>query len=166
MRRQASSMHLDFQLKANTEIAKVHRVGYSNRVSPVCYNGGKGERKMKAKLSVKEDVVVVNLSGRINMEYTDLFHQACLNEIGNRGNKIIFNLKELSFVGSNGIMPFVDALSALAQKENKQLRFCGVGSEFKKIFAASPLSAVQILENIEGAFASLKNMDFIENEPA
>ncbi len=121
---------------------------------------------MKAKLSVQEDVVIVNLSGRINMEYTEIFREACLNEIGRRGNKIIFNLQELCFVGSNGIMPFVNALTALAEKENKELRFCGVGSEFKKIFAASPLATIQILESLDGAFASLKTLDFIENDPA
>ncbi len=121
---------------------------------------------MKAKLLVKEDVVVVNLSGRIEMEYTDIFREACLNEIGRRGNKIIFNLQELSFVGSNGIMPFVGALTALAEIENKQLRFCGVGAEFKKVFAASPLAAVQILDNLDRAFDSLKNFDFIESDLA
>ncbi len=121
---------------------------------------------MKAQLSVKEDIVVVSLSGRINMEYTDIFREACLNEIGRRGNKIIFNLQELSFVGSNGIMPFVNALTALAEKEDKQLRFCGVGSEFKKIFAASPLATIQILDNLDGAFASLRNFNFIESDPA
>ena len=121
---------------------------------------------MKAHLAMKDDVVVVNLSGRINMEYTDIFREACLNDIGIRANKIIFNLKELNFVGSNGIIPFVNAISALAENKNKQLRFCGVGSEFKKIFAASPLASVQILDSIDGAFASLRNLDFIENDPA
>lgn len=119
---------------------------------------------MKARLSVKEDIVIVNLSGRINMEYTEIFREACLNDIGQRSDKIIFNLKGLSFVGSNGIMPFVSALTDLAKVENKVLRFCEVGSEFKKIFAASPLASVQILENLDGAFASLKNMDFIEDQ--
>ena len=119
---------------------------------------------MKAKLSVKEDVVVVNLSGRINMEYTDLFREACFNEIGKRGNKIIFNLQELSFVGSNGIMPFVNALTDLANKEEKQISFCGVGKKKKKIFAASPLATIQILDNLDGAFDSLKNLDFVESE--
>ena len=121
---------------------------------------------MKAQLSMKEDVVVVSLSGRINMEYTDLFKEACIKEIGGRGNKIIFNLQELSFVGSNGIIPFVDALTTLAKSERKVLRFCGVGSEFKKIFAASPLASIQILDSLDGAFASLRNLDFIENDPA
>jgi anti-anti-sigma factor len=121
---------------------------------------------MKAELSVQEDVVVVNLSGRINMEYTEIFREACLRDIGQRANKIIFNLQGLSFVGSNGIMPFVSTLTDLAQTENKVLRFCGVGSEFKKVFAASPLANIQILESIDGAFASLRHLDFIDKDPA
>ena len=121
---------------------------------------------MKAQLTVKDDIVVVKLSGRINMEYTEVFREACLRDIGGRANKIIFNLQELSFVGSNGIMPFVNALTTLAQGENKQNKFVGVGSEFKKIFAASPLANIEMLDNIDGAFASLRNLDFIENDPA
>ncbi len=121
---------------------------------------------MKAELSTAGDVVIVSLSGRINMEYTDIFREACLKEIGGRANKIIFNLQKLSFVGSNGIMPFVGALTDLAQTEKKHLRFCGVGSEFKKVFAASPLAGIQIFETTDGAVASLRNLDFIEDGPA
>ncbi len=121
---------------------------------------------MKAKLAVNKDVVVVNLSGRINMEYTEVFRQACLGDISRRADKIVFNLQELSFVGSNGIMPFVNAITALASIEKKQLRFCGVGSEFKKIFAASPLSNIQIFENTDSAIASLRNLTFLGDEPA
>ena len=117
---------------------------------------------MKAKLSVHKDVVIVNLSGRINMEYTEPFRDAVLKDIGSRANKIIFNMKELSFVGSNGIMPFVKAISDLASTGEKQLRFCEVGSEFQKIFAASPLAGVQIFETQDIAVASLHNMEFIE----
>ncbi len=121
---------------------------------------------MKAELSLQDDVMIVNLSGRINMEYTEVFREACLKQIGTRSNKIIFNLKELSFVGSNGIMPFVGALTTLAQGQNKQIRFCGVGSEFKKIFAASPLATIQILDDTDKAILSLRALDFIENDPA
>ena len=118
---------------------------------------------MKAQMSTHEDVVIVNLSGRINMEYTEPFREAILRDIGGRSNKIVFNLKELSFVGSNGIMPFVKTLSDLAASQNKQLRFCAVGSEFQKIFAASPLANVQIFETQDSAIASLRNLDFIES---
>ena len=121
---------------------------------------------MKAELSTHGDVVIVSLSGRINMEYTETFREACLKEIGGRANKIIFNLQQLSFVGSNGIMPFVGALTDLASNEEKELRFCGVGSEFQKIFAASPLAGIQILDSMDSAVASLRNLDFIEDGPA
>lgn len=117
---------------------------------------------MKAQVSKVEDVVIVNLSGRINMEYTEPFREACLKDIARRSNKIIFNLKDLSFVGSNGIMPFVNTLRDLAAQQSTEVRFCQVGSEFQKIFAASPLATVQIFESQDTAIASLRNLDFIE----
>lgn len=119
---------------------------------------------MKAQMSTVDDVVVVNLSGRINMEYTEIFRDACLRDISRRSKKIIFNMRDLSFVGSNGIMPFVQALKELAAQDETQLRFCQVGSEFKKIFAASPLSNIQIFDNEDTAMASLRNLGFIENQ--
>lgn len=117
---------------------------------------------MRAELEKIDDVVVINLSGRIDMEYTELFRQACLKDFPRRSRKIIFNLKELSFVGSNGIMPFVDALSSLAQSQKAELRFCQVSSEFKKVFAASPLAQVQVFDQQDQAVTSLRHLDFIE----
>lgn len=119
---------------------------------------------MKAQMSLNDDVVIVNLSGRINMEYTEIFKEALIKDVGNRSDKIIFNLQELSFVGSNGIMPFVSALTALAELQNKELRFCRVSSEFQKIFAASPLARIQIFDDQDSAMASLRNLDFLESQ--
>ncbi|MEM7647515.1 MAG: STAS domain-containing protein [Pseudomonadota bacterium] len=121
---------------------------------------------MKAQLSKVDDVVVVNLSGRINMEYTGPFRDACLKDIAQRANKIVFDLRDLNFVGSNGIMPFVRTLNDLANKHQKELRFCQVGSEFQKVFAASPLAGIQIFESQDHAIASLRGLDFIEDENA
>ena len=117
---------------------------------------------MRAELSTFEDVIVVNLSGRINMEYMEPFREACLKDFARRSKKIIFNLKELSFVGSNGIMPFVGAIRDLAASQETELRFCQVSSEFKKIFAVSPLANIQIFDTQDTAIASLRNLDFIE----
>lgn len=119
---------------------------------------------MKAILSTVDDVIIVNLSGRINMEYTETFREACMQHIAKRSNKIIFNLKELNFVGSNGIMPFVGTLNELASANKKELRFCQVSSEFKKIFAASPLASIQIFDSEDGAVESLRNLNFIESK--
>ena len=121
---------------------------------------------MKAELSVKKDVVIVNLSGRIDLEYSNHFREACFKDIGKRFDKIIFNLEELSFVGSNGIMPFVGTLKDLSGMAQKRLRLCGVGSEFRKIFSVSPISGIQIFETTDSAIVSLRNLDFIEDDPA
>jgi anti-anti-sigma factor len=117
---------------------------------------------MKAKLKKKEDVVIVNLSGRIDMEYTEPFRDACLKDIASRSEKIVFNLNGLSFVGSNGIMPFVKAIYDLAREKNGQLRFCEVGSEFQKIFAASPLANIEICDSEDKAIESFTPKTFIE----
>ena len=121
---------------------------------------------MKAKLSQKNDVTIVNLSGRIDMEYTEPFRDACLNDIARRSEKIVFNLNGLSFVGSNGIMPFVKAIYELSQKKEGKLRFCEVGSEFQKIFAASPLSSIEICESEDKAVASFNMPQFIGDQQA
>ena len=118
---------------------------------------------MKAELISMNDVVVVNFSGCIDIEYSQLFHKACLNDIGGRSNKIIFNLKELNFVGSNGIIPFVRTLRDLADQSEKKVVFCQVGSEFRKIFETSPLANIEIFEDQNRALASLRNMDFVES---
>ena len=117
---------------------------------------------MKAKISNLGDVVIVNLSGRIDMEYSQLFREACLDDIARRADKIIFNLKGLSFVGSNGITPFVEALSDLASQDRKKIHFCQVSSEFQRIFAASTLSHLQIFNDQDHALASIRELDFIE----
>ncbi|MCB0378160.1 MAG: STAS domain-containing protein [Bdellovibrionales bacterium] len=124
---------------------------------------------MKAKLEQKDDVVVISLSGRIEMDYSEPFHHACLKDIANRSENLIFNLNELSFVGSNGIMPFVKTLHELAAMKKNKIRFCEVSSEFKRIFAASSLAAVEIFETELKALESFKseiNLEIIEKEAA
>jgi len=117
---------------------------------------------MKANISNLGDVVIVNLSGRIDMEYSQLFREACLCDIAKRSDKIIFNLKDLNFVGSNGIMPFVQALSDLANQDKKKVHFCQVSPEFQKIFAASTLSHLRIFNDQNHALAFIRELDFIE----
>lgn len=117
---------------------------------------------MKAEISNLGDVVVVNLSGRIDMEYSQLFRKACLDNIASRCDKIIFNLKGLNFVGSNGIMPFVQTLSELASQNRKKIHFCQVSSEFQRIFAASTLSHLRIFNDQDHALDSIRELDFID----
>ncbi len=55
-------------------------------------------------------------------------------------------------------MPFVEALNDLAKSKNAKVKFCQVGSEFQKIFAASPLANIEICENEDKAIESLQRV--------
>ena len=110
---------------------------------------------MKAKMSKKNDVVVVSLSGRVEVENAEPFRQACLSSIPSLGKKIVFNMSGLSFVGSNGITPFVKAILEMTEKSESTLKFCEVGSEFQRIFAASPLHSVEMFESEARALEAL-----------
>ena len=103
---------------------------------------------MQARIKEDNDILIVDLIGRIDIEATVGFEQAC-HHLANR--KVVFNCQDLSFVGSNGIKPFLEAMTDLVENKAAQLKFCSVGSEFKKIFAASRVSHVEIFDDVHCA---------------
>jgi anti-anti-sigma factor len=110
---------------------------------------------MEAKVQRVQGVTIVNLKGFIDVETAQPFREACLKSLGREGNKVIFNLEELQFVGSNGIIPFVETLHDLYDQTSAQIKFCKVSVEFQKIFKASPLRDVEIFNDENGAISSL-----------
>ncbi len=102
---------------------------------------------MHVELEERGEIVVINLSGRIDYESADRFKTTCLNLLIDR--KIIFNLQSLNFVGSSGITPFLETMEGLSRDSKDTLKFCSVGSEFRKIFEAGSLKEIEICENTE-----------------
>ena len=111
---------------------------------------------MQAKVLQKNGVTVVNLKGFIDFETAQPFREACLKSLPQNGKKIVFNLEGLNFVGSNGILPFVETLNDICDQSEMQIKFCKVSSEFQKIFKASPLRDVEIFSDELGAINALK----------
>jgi anti-anti-sigma factor len=109
---------------------------------------------MEAKVLKVKDVTVVNLKGFIDVETAVPFKNACLKTFAKAGQKVVFNLEQLQFVGSNGIIPFVESLNDICDQETINVKFCSVGSEFKKVFQASPLRDIEIFNDEEGAVSS------------
>lgn len=114
---------------------------------------------MEAKVQHKEDVVVVNLKGFIDIETAKPFREACMKSIARLDKRIIFNLEGLNFVGSNGIIPFLQTLEELRSQSKMQMGFCKVSSEFQKIFSASPLNDIEIYEDEDGTSAVNSNQE-------
>lgn len=107
---------------------------------------------MKVMIEDQAGVLVIHLSGRINYESLETFQATCTKHLHDK--KVVFNMAELSFVGSFGITPFVETVTHLYSEQPENFRFCGVGSEFRRVFESSEVSGIEIFDSSEGARAS------------
>jgi len=99
---------------------------------------------MQARINQEGEVMVIHLSGRLDVETAEPFRDACLSHLN--GKKVVFDFKSLNFVGSSGIIPFLEAMQVYASTNTGIFRFSGVGTEFRRVFAATPLHTVEIFE--------------------
>jgi anti-anti-sigma factor len=107
---------------------------------------------MEAHFEVRGEVMVVELKGRLDFETTEPFRKTCWEHL--LGAKVVFDLKNLNFVGSLGLTDFVDTLDHMAKESRLGIKFSGVGSEFRRLFEASGISRLEIYENQDKAIQS------------
>lgn len=104
---------------------------------------------MLARIAREGEVVVIHLSGRVDVETAEPFRRACLDHL--LKEKVVFDLSHLSFVGSSGLLPFMETLQKFSRENPNGFKFSGVGSEFRKLFAATALASAEIYENCSHA---------------
>lgn len=107
---------------------------------------------MEAKFGVCGSVVVVELKGRLDFETSEPFRRTCLEKLV--AEQVVFDLKNLNFVGSLGLKDFVETLDSMAQNSRQGVKFCGVSTEFRRLFEASGLAGQEIYESREKAIQS------------
>jgi anti-anti-sigma factor len=107
---------------------------------------------MQARVKVQNEISVVYLSGRVDVETAEPFRAACLREL--KGKRIIFDFSGLLFVGSQGLLPFLETLQSFHDLSPGSFKFTGVGVEFRKLFSATPLSVVPIHDTIDQAITA------------
>jgi anti-anti-sigma factor len=112
----------------------------------------KGAGRMQANFAKQSGVVVVELKGRLDFESSGPFRRTCLEKL--LSERVVFDLRHLNFVGSLGLKDFVETLDVMVQKSGRGVRFCGVSSEFRRLFEASGLSGHEIYESPEKAIQS------------
>ena len=121
---------------------------------------------MQARFKNENDIKIVELFGRVEIEASESFRANCLN--GLQGQKVIFDLAGLNFVGSTGILAFLESLQDFAMQNPNRFKFCHVGSEFKKIFAATSLNCIEVFESLQmavTAYQSIQTSDNVVAEP-
>ena len=85
---------------------------------------------MKTNIRKSGKIFVIDVHGSLTVSDMDSFKMICNSKL--KKKKVLFNLKELSFVGSSGISVFYETLTSL--KKNNSLKMCCVSPEFKRIF--------------------------------
>lgn len=104
---------------------------------------------MQAQVVREGDVMVVQLAGRIDVETAPPFRKACLEQLINE--KVVFDFRNLSFVGSSGILPFLETMQEFAGKSRHGFKFSAMSSEFRRIFGSTPLQTIEVFETYSHA---------------
>jgi anti-anti-sigma factor len=120
---------------------------------------------MNAKVTVSQDpsqptlgaVTVVHLSGRLDVESAAAFSEGCMRGLINR--RVVFDFRQMGFVGSTGLLTFLETLQKFATVNTESCKFSAVGSEFQKLFAATPLQTIPVYETAELATTAYLHPD-------
>ena len=107
---------------------------------------------MELKLLLDGDIAVVSLSGRIEVEKTQNFKNACLQNF--KDKKIVFCMKNLSFVGSSGIQSFFGVLNELNAANKMKAKIAGLSPDFERLYKFTECQNLELHESIEGAIQS------------
>ena len=94
-----------------------------------------------------DDVLIIDLKGEVDFASAQPFYYSCIHKLSKKN--IVFNLKDLRFVGSDGLKSFLNTMKDL--KETSNMRFCCVSPEFRSVFAASEINDIAIYEDEQSA---------------
>ena len=112
---------------------------------------------MEAWIERSGDVVVVHLKGKVDYESTEPFRNHCARHLSQE--KVVFNLQELSFVGSIGITDFVSTVTRLANGSQNGIKFAAVGNEFRRIFEDSEMLILEVYDTTDRALLAFQGIE-------
>lgn len=109
---------------------------------------------MKAMMSQEGEVTVVHVSGRLDINQNHPFRQACLAEFARK--KVVFNLSDLSFVGSTGIQSFFQIIEDLYQANSQKVRVVGLNQDFQRLVGLKSEFKIPCLPSVYEAKVSFE----------
>ena len=104
---------------------------------------------MEAKVELRGQVYIVELNGRLDFESLVPFRRTCMQHLSK--TRVVFDLRNLNFVGSLGLQDFVATLDDLTRESKPGVKFCGVGIEFRRLFEANGFPAQDMVESQDKA---------------
>lgn len=110
---------------------------------------------MRAEITKNGEITIVSLEGQISFDTILPFRDHCMKKL--KGEKVVFDLGQLNFVGSIGITSFFEIIKDVVETKTLDPKFCNVKSEFHKLFTAWFANNVEIYEQKEQAIYAFQN---------
>ena len=106
---------------------------------------------MQAQVKQNGDWTVVMVKGRIELEKTAAFREACLKSLS--ANRVVFEMSKLQFVGSTGMTEFFQCLADIEKVNGCRVHMVGLSEDFKKFVQISSAATLNAFSRIEEAFS-------------
>lgn len=104
---------------------------------------------MEAKFYKNGDFTIVALSGRLEIEKTHAFREACLSSL--KGHKVIFCMKDLNFVGSTGIQGFFQVIREFNDHNPSKAKIAALKPDFQRLVFVNQGVDLEICESVAEA---------------
>ena len=105
---------------------------------------------METSVKRQGEWAVVKIKGRIQMEKTWMFREACLKSLTDQ--KVVFVLDNLQFVGSTGITEFFNCLTDVQNMNGCGVHLVGLSQDFKRFVSFTSASQLKVHETLEEVF--------------
>ncbi len=109
---------------------------------------------MNAQMSLQNDVTVISLSGRIDIEKAAFLRSSCIKQFQNK--KVVFCLNALHFVGSSGIQTLFQMMEELKASCGCEVKMAGLNPDFQRLWQYGQRASLEIHDNIEKAIGSFQ----------
>ena len=102
--------------------------------------------------SLPNDIVIIHLKDFLNFETSIIFEKDYLSTSASK--KVIFDFAKLQFVGSCGLVAFVQTLNRFCQHSRPRPRFACVSTEFVKLMDVNGFMPGDFYDSIDSAVNS------------
>ncbi len=120
---------------------------------------------MKTEAVKLEDGHLITFKGKLDLMKTNYLRNVLLTEF--RNQRVCFDLKNLTFVGSNGILHFFSTMNEAAVMGVINFQINGLGEDFKKIVKSFnyPHLAFDFVSPMPTVSAELIEDEWLETNP-
>jgi anti-anti-sigma factor len=109
---------------------------------------------MEIKTRQHQDVLIVDMTGRLDSSTTGSAHDAMVGIAKSRPKRVILNLDGLKYVTSSGLRAIL-TFSKLLQSSNSELKICNANSSVKELLQTSGFnSLLKVFDDEKSAIAS------------